>query len=228
MIQLVNLSKKYGTNEVLKAITLKFEAGIVYGIVGQNGAGKTTLFQCMAGLESYSGTIETVSKTALKNTLGYLQTDPFFFDYCTGREYIQLLGNARGIAEIDFAACNIFQLPLNEYAINYSTGMKKKLALTAILVQQNQAFILDEPFNGVDLEGNILLVGTIQKLKAMGKTVLISSHIFSTIKETCDVVIHLEQGTISGIYSKNEFAQLEQQMQAAILGKDTQIFDFLH
>mgnify|MGYP003413132737 FL=1 len=73
MIEVSNLSKHYGTNEVLKNINIKFDKGKVYGIVGENGAGKTTLFRCIAGLENYEGEILSDLKP-LKNHLGLLLT----------------------------------------------------------------------------------------------------------------------------------------------------------
>ena len=94
MIRISRLNKSYGKNEVLKNITLEFSKGNVYGVVGENGAGKTTLFKCIAGLESYNG--EIISEiNPLKNHLGLLLTDPFFFSKITGKEYIRLLCNAR-------------------------------------------------------------------------------------------------------------------------------------
>ena len=78
MIKINGLSKSFGNNEVLKNISMEFSKGKAYGIVGENGAGKTTLFRCIAGLESYNG--EIISDfTPLKNHLGFLLTDPFFF-----------------------------------------------------------------------------------------------------------------------------------------------------
>src|SRR5665213_1033192 len=141
MISVRNLFKKYGTNEVLKNVNVQFDKGNVYGIVGENGAGKTTLFRCIAGLENYEGEVISDLKP-LKNHLGLLLTDPYFFQKITGAEYIRLLCNARNTKIADIESRNIFDLPLNQYASVYSTGMKKKLAITAILLQGNQYFIL--------------------------------------------------------------------------------------
>ena len=96
MIEIKNLSKSFGNKQVLNNINMQFEHGKVYGIVGENGAGKTTLFRCIAGLEDFEGEIQA-SKSPLKNHLGLLFTDPFFFPKLTGKEYIQLLCNAREI-----------------------------------------------------------------------------------------------------------------------------------
>lgn len=216
MILVEKLYKSYGSNEVLKDINIRFDEGKVIGIVGENGSGKTTLFRCIAGLEKYTGLVSSDSD-ALKNKLGFLQTEPFFFSKITGNEYIQLLCNARKIKVNNIDNRNIFELPLNQYASTYSTGMKKKLALTAILMQKNDYFILDEPFNGVDIQSNIIISEIINKLKTLNKTVIISSHIFSTLSETCDEIHLLKDGKFTKSVSKEQFADLENEMKEITL-----------
>lgn len=217
MIKMNDLSKVFGDKEVLKNVSMEFYKGNVYGIVGENGAGKTTLFRCIAGLESYSGEIIS-DVTPLKNHLGLLLTDPFFFTMITGREYIRLLCNARGKTNLDIDSKNIFDLPLHQYASTYSTGMKKKLAITAILLQENEYFILDEPFNGVDIQSNIILTEIILKLKELNKIVIISSHIFSTLSETCDEIHLLRKGEQIKSVQKSGFKNLEQEMKEMTIG----------
>ena len=138
MIKIEKISKFYGKKQVLNSIDLEFKKGKIYGIVGENGAGKTTLFRCISGLENYKGNVTSDFKK-LNDHLGLLLTEPFFFSKITGKEYIQFLANARQIKQSNIEDKNIFDLPLNQYAANYSTGMKKKLALTAILLQENDA-----------------------------------------------------------------------------------------
>lgn len=217
MIKVESLSKHYGKNHVLKDVNLLFEQGKVYGIVGENGSGKTTLFRCIAGLENYEGLI-TSGIEILKDHLGLLLTEPFFFARITGKEYIQLLCNARKIDAGNIDERNVFDLPLNKYASTYSTGMKKKLALTAMLMQENKYFILDEPFNGVDIQSNIVITDIIHKLKELGKTVIISSHIFSTLKDTCDEIHLLKEGSFVKRVEQGEFDELEAEMKEFSIG----------
>lgn len=219
MIRISNLSKSFGNKEILKEITMTFNPGKVYGIVGKNGTGKTTLFRCIAGLEHYKGIINS-EHSPLKNHLGLLTSDPYYLPKMTGEEYIYLLTDARQIKIRNLKERNIFQLPLKEYVSNYSTGMKKKLALTAVLFQNNHYLILDEPYNGIDLESSIMLNHIIHRLKETGKTILISSHIFSTLKECCDQILLLEEGQISKIVEKGNFEELEEEMKGKILQKD--------
>jgi len=218
MIKIEALSKSFGNKEVLSNINITFEKGNVYGIVGENGSGKTTLFRCITGIEQYGGTV-TSAMLPLKDHIGYLQTEIFFFSKITGREYIQLLCNARGKSTGNIDSKNIFELPLDQYASTYSTGMKKKLALTAILFQENQYYILDEPFNGVDIQSNIIILEILKELKKKGKTLIISSHIFSTLSDICDEIHLLQHGQFTRKVYRKEFENLEQEMKAMFIGK---------
>ena len=217
MIKTEKLSKFYGKKQVLNSIDLEFKKGKIYGIVGENGAGKTTLFRCLSGLENYKGTI-TSDFTKLKDHLGLLLTEPFFFSKITGKEYIRLLANARQMKLTNIEEKNIFDLPLNQYASTYSTGMKKKLALTAILLQQNDIFILDEPFNGVDIQSNLIITEIIKKFKKLEKTVIISSHIFSTLADTCDEIYLMKNGEIIKKVEQVDFNKLENEMKEFTIG----------
>lgn len=216
MIRIQNLCKTYGTTLVLDAINIHFDTGKIYGIIGENGAGKTTLFRCIAGLETYNGNISS-DKQPLKNHLGFLMTEPFIFSKITGYEYINLLTTARQCTT-DIAKNNIFDLPLHHYATTYSTGMKKKLALTAVLLQSNSYFTLDEPFSGVDIQSNAIITQLIHKLKSLGKTVLISSHIFTTLQDTCDEIFVLEKGKITKKVLKNDFVALGVELKDSAVG----------
>ncbi|MBR4323887.1 MAG: ATP-binding cassette domain-containing protein, partial [Bacteroidales bacterium] len=188
MIKIVDLHKSYGSKSVLRGINAEFQSGKTYGIIGENGAGKTTLFRCIAGLERFDGTIIS-DLQPLKNHLGLLFAEPYFFDKITGEEYIRLLCYARHKRIDNIADKNIFDLPLSQYVTTYSTGMKKKLALLAVLLQGNEFFVLDEPYNGIDINGSIALTEILLKLKELNKTVIISSHIFSTLSDTCDEIL---------------------------------------
>jgi len=211
MIQIQSLHKSYGKKDVLKGINLTFERGKVNGIVGENGAGKTTLFRCFTGLESYDGSIE-FEKGLSKNNIGFLPTTPYMLSKITGLEYLQLMCNARNIQISNIEDQNPFELPLDNFADQYSTGMKKKLALTAIFFQKNEVFLFDEPFNGLDLQSNMLLKDIILKLRSLNKIVIVSSHIFSALGEICDQMHHLKEGKIVDSAAKPDFGRIENNM----------------
>ncbi len=217
MLQLQSLSKHFGANHVLRGINASFTGGQVYGIIGENGAGKTTLFRCIAGLHSYAGEVIGPGDN-FRHRLGFLQTNNYFFPKMTGREYLRLLCQARQVPDDNLDERNVFDLPLDDYAETYSTGMQKKLALLGMLFQGNDILILDEPFNGVDIQSNILITAIIRELKAKGKLVLISSHIFSTLSATCDEIYLLREGDFARRVSPADYAELEQEMEDVTVG----------
>lgn len=219
MIRIQGLSKSYGGKTVLRNIDTFFKTGMVYGIVGRNGAGKTTFFKCIAGLETFAGAIEADVKP-LKNHLGYLEAEPYFLPKITGEEYLYLLSEARGKKIRNLEERNIFELPLKRYITAYSSGMRKKLAIMAVLLPDNDYFILDEPYNGLDLQSCILLAEIIKRLKTLNKLVLISSHIFSTLEESCDEILLLEDGHFTVSATREKFIGLKEQISATLLHKN--------
>lgn len=224
MLSITNLSKKFGNKTILDDISIEFEAGKIYGIVGENGAGKTTLFRCITHLETFTGEINSTIKP-LRQHLGYIMAENYFLPKITGEEYIRLLLEARGFKNIDIKSKNIFELPLQDYVESYSTGMKKKLIITATLLQNNSFIIMDEPFNGLDLSSSIVLTEILKILKSKGKTVILSSHIFASLMESCDVLLKLEHGKLSEPITKDKFQELEDELKSKLLPDN--IADFI-
>ena len=164
LIYIKELSKAYGKTRVLDNLSVSYESGKIYGLVGENGAGKTTLFNCIMGVIDYDGEIRKSSNMAV----GYMPAESFFYSLITGKEYLEFCVKAKGKkmdAEAIDSLNKAFQLPLERFASDYSTGMKKKLALMSLLLQDNDLYILDEPFNGVDLYGCIQLKRIIRVMR---------------------------------------------------------------
>ena len=212
MLIIENLSKNYGKHQILNEINLTLKKGEIHGLVGDNGAGKSTLFRCISGIESFGGSVK-YDDGILKNKTGFLPTMPFFFSNMSGREYLQLLCNARNISAKNLDDFNLFELPLNQFAETYSTGMRKKLAISGMLLQKNDVFILDEPFDGVDISGNILINEILLKLKGLNKIIIMTSHIFSILQNSCDFLHYLKDGKIKISLTRGNFEQLEKEMQ---------------
>ncbi len=208
MIEIKNLSKSFGNNLVLDNINMSFDTGCIYGIMGENGAGKTTLFQCVLNFINYKGNVLFPDHI----TIGYLPDTPFFYSFVTGREFIVFFIKSRNKnAKIDDIneLNNKFALPLDEYASSYSMGMKKKLYLMALILQKSDFYILDEPFNGLDLAGTIILKQWVKVLKSEGKTIFFSSHIISVMTDVCDKIYFLHKGKIKHIYGNQSAAEIE-------------------
>jgi ABC-2 type transport system ATP-binding protein len=216
MIEVKNLSKNFGKQKVLLDINIQVKPGKVTAIVGENGAGKSTLFKCLAGLEQAKGSIN-LGPNLTKKQIGFLPTNPEFLSKITAQEYLQFVCNARGVKVKNIRSKNIFDLPLNRYASDFSTGMKKKLALTSLLLVENDFFILDEPFNGLDLQSNILFFEILDRLKQKGKTILLSSHIFNSIHETSDYLYYLKGGKIESEGNKDKFKEIETLIKSTII-----------
>ncbi len=210
MVVIENLCVSYGDHQVLDNLSLTLSENYVHGLVGMNGAGKTTLLNAMAGFISInSGTILTQGMPLQRVNLSFLETENFFYSNITGREYLGLFKAPPGSSDID-EWNRLFNLPLNQLIEGYSSGMKRKLALAAVLRQDRKLVILDEPFNGLDLESSRLLSLIIGRLKERGTLVLVTSHILESLTGICDYIHLLRNGKIVFSRDKGNFNNLEQ------------------
>ncbi|WP_375561856.1 ATP-binding cassette domain-containing protein [Bernardetia sp. OM2101] len=213
-LELKNIEFSYSksSKNILNDFSLATKKGTIHGILGDNGAGKTTLFNLIFGfLKPKKGEI----KIKKSKNIAFLQTENYFYPYTTGLEHLLLSveftnENQQVIHQRINDWNELFELPLQDFAQNYSTGMKRKLSLLSILLLDKEIIILDEPFNGLDLQTSEIVHLIIQKLKKTGKTILLSSHILETIVRHADEVSFLEKGKILHSYSKNEFKELNE------------------
>jgi ABC-2 type transport system ATP-binding protein len=222
MLEILDLHKAYGSHEVLRGVNLTLRPGTIHGLVGANGAGKTTLINCLYGLEGgFTGTVRTEQAAQLvRDSTGLVPYEPYFYPRLTGREYVEFCLQARRRLVPDLRGWNeILELPLDQYASEYSAGMKKKLALLAVLVQDFAYLILDEPFNGLDLEANLLLKEILRQLRERGTGILLTSHILGTLTEIADEATVLAEGRVQRHYQAAEFGTLEADLLAALHGE---------
>ncbi len=211
LLELKDFHFAWGKTPVLKGVSLRIEKGTVQGILGANGAGKTTLFDTLFEMHRFENTIDFPQNLPARTA--YLPTHHFFYAYMTGAEYLRIV--SPGTSRQQIAEWNaLFELPLDQYAQHYSTGMQKKLALLGVLLQDKDFLLLDEPFNGLDLSACELLKTIILRLRAQGKTILLSSHIYETLTGCCDHIAVLEEGRIWGNFSREEYPLLTQKIAA--------------
>jgi len=212
MINIQNLSFSFSDHKVLDDITIDFQQNQVYGIVGLNGAGKTTFFNVLSTtLKTQTGQINLHGKTITNKDVAYLETVNFFYSRITGNEYLKIFKQTNpGFNLISLQ--EFMKLPLNDLIETYSTGMKKKLALLGVLKQDKQLFLLDEPFNGLDLETNKILELIITTLKEKGKTVFVSSHIIDPLLTVCDQIHYLDNGKFAKSFDKDNFHHIEDEL----------------
>jgi len=174
----------------------------IFGFLGPNGAGKTTTIKMLAGLIFPTGGAasmfgERVPSVAAKRRLGFLPENPYFYDYLTGEELLDLMGRlfglhraerrkrARALLErVGLGRAGALSLPLRKY----SKGMLQRLGLAQALVNDPELVILDEPMSGLDPIGRKEIRDLIRELRTEGKTVLFSTHILSDVELICDRV----------------------------------------
>jgi ABC-2 type transport system ATP-binding protein len=211
MITIRNLTVSYTKDKkVIENLSLSLDSGLIHGIVGLNGAGKTTLLNTLFGLKkSDAGTIAFDNQKINKKSVAYLVTENFFYSNITGKEYLSLFRNR----EFDTDKWNkLFSLPLDEIIDGYSSGMKKKLALFGILKQDKPLMILDEPFNGLDIETCRIIRMILLRLKEKNKTIIITSHIIETLTNLCDFIHYLESGQINFTRDQSGFSEFEREV----------------
>jgi len=226
MIFIKKLSFSYKKSHiVLGDLSLQLQDHFIHGIVGLNGSGKTTLLNSIFGLlKPDNGEIIYKNKTISKKDISYLPTENFFYSHITGREYLSVFQNN----EFDTNSWNsLFLLPLDDVIDSYSTGMKKKLALMGILKIDKPIMILDEPFNGLDIETSRIIRSILLKLKDKGKTIIVTSHIIETLTNMCDNIHYLEDGKIKYSKEKNEFEEFEKEIFSSIENKNKGLIDEL-
>lgn len=212
MLNIRNLKAGYNQTLVLDGLNLNCQAGQIHGILGMNGAGKTTLFRSIYGfLKPVGGELSFNDQPLSFKDIGYLETENYFYPFIKAYEYLQVLATNTDEALIH-KWNNLFDLPLDELVDNYSTGMKKKLAFMGILLLGRPILILDEPFNGVDIESNEKIIQILERLRASNKTILISSHIIQSLTKLSDTINYLNNAQIEKTYQRSEFGILEDKL----------------
>lgn len=208
MLDITNLRAGYPGKTVLQDTCLQIPEGDLHGLVGRNGAGKTTLLQTLFSLiKPQGGTLFWRSQPLHRRVVGYLETDPFFYSGITAREHLSLFGKT---AFDDDAWAALLQLPLDELVEHFSTGMRKKLALLTLVKTDKPLLLLDEPFNGLDLESQYLLRDILIRLKKQGKTMLVTSHILESLTPVCDAIHFLAEGKVQKTVLPKDFQTFSQ------------------
>ncbi|MBK8515092.1 MAG: ATP-binding cassette domain-containing protein [Saprospiraceae bacterium] len=213
MLNIENLSFSFGNKTIFSDISLRFNENQVTGLVGKNGVGKTTLFRIITGIYKMQKGIITLNGRKLSpSEISFMPTEPFFYPYMKGKEYLEIVASLPRELSEAVRYSQILDLPLDELVDNYSTGMRKKLAFSALFSLDKPVIILDEPYNGVDLEGNEIIQHII-KSNGNEKAVLFSSHILSTITNISDSVYHICDWSDITQYLSADFVSLEQKLQ---------------
>lgn len=210
MIEIRDLTKRYGSFTALDHLNLSLEEGVVFGFVGANGAGKSTTFSILATLLSpTSGDALINGKSIVKEPkevrkqIGYMPDFFGVYDQLKVDEYLDFYGASYGIqlAERQVLIPQLLELvnltnKRYEYVDLLSRGMKQRLCLARALIHDPKVLILDEPASGLDPRARVEMRDILRNLKSMGKTILISSHILPELAEMCDEIGVIDNGKL--------------------------------
>jgi ABC-2 type transport system ATP-binding protein len=210
LVLVESVTKSFGDKIALNDISFSVPAGQICGLLGPNGAGKTTLFRLLMGiLKATKGRLVIDGRDAfedrveVKRLIGFLPDEPAFYSYLSGREVLELSAAMHGLdprVTMDQMAPVIARLRLaediNNYAEDYSRGMKKKLGLLLAMIHQPKLLVLDEPTNGLDVESTHLFYDLILDQSRQGITVLFSTHLMDHVAKLCSHAVIINEGTV--------------------------------
>jgi ABC-2 type transport system ATP-binding protein len=221
IISIHNLSKFYGSKQVLNEISIDILPGQVIGYIGPNGAGKSTTVKILCGLISdYSGqvTIKGIdikqNPVAVKSLIGYVPEIAELYDVLTPNEFLKLMGSlynlpAQAVMERAGRMLDAFGLAGNkdQRMDTFSKGMKQKVLITSGLLHNPDIIILDEPLSGLDANSVIIVKELISKLAESGKTIFYCSHMMDIVEKVSDRIILINEGKVVADGSFEELKQ---------------------
>ncbi len=210
MIEIRNLTKKYGAFTAVDDISLSVSPGEIYGFLGPNGAGKTTTIRILAGLSlPTSGVVRIAGHDVgsdgarTKSIVGYVPDRPYLYEKLTGRELLQFVVNLYGR---EWRDCEARAMDLLRYfdiadwtdarIENLSHGMKQKLVIVAALVHDPSVLVIDEPMVGLDALAQKQVKTLLRRLVTEQKTIFLTTHTMSVAEAVCDRIGILHRGKI--------------------------------
>jgi ABC-2 type transport system ATP-binding protein len=230
VIEVRGLSKSYMGFSAVRAVTFNVSPGAVFGFIGPNGAGKTTTIRILATLlEPSSGSvtvdgIDVVDEPEkVRRIIGYMPDDFGVYEGITVQEYLDFFAAAYGlsrkqrtrtIADV-MSLTDLGQLE-KKLVADLSKGMRQRLCLAKTLVHDPKVLILDEPANGLDPRARVELRVLLKELAAMGKTIVISSHILTELSDVCTEVGIIERGEL---LASGTVAQVEARVREIAAGE---------
>jgi ABC-2 type transport system ATP-binding protein len=210
MLELRSVTKRYPGTTAVKDVSFVARAGEVTGYLGPNGSGKSTTLKMITGLiEPTEGQIlfqgEPIDRDriAYRQRLGYVPEEPQLYPHLTGAEYLEMVGQLRGLPQQQLTEkvegfLRLLSLFEDRYVpiSSYSKGMRQKVLLAAALLHNPELVLLDEPFSGLDVNSALVLRDLIRELAVRGKVVLFSSHELETVERVCSRVVILHKGRV--------------------------------
>jgi len=218
LVEIDRLSKRFGDFDAVSDFSLQVGAGELFALLGPNGAGKTTTIRMLMGiLQPSSGSARICGRNCFSDRVdvmrlvGYLPDEPVFYDYLRAGELIRFVGEMHGFSKTEIARRTdglLQRLELadavNEFAVNYSKGMKKKLALVCAMLHDPALLILDEPTNGLDPFATRTLHEIMREKVADGTTVFFSTHLLDQAEKLCSRMAIIHRGRLAAAGSLGE------------------------
>ena len=213
-LQIENLSKSYGTKEVLKDINFTFESGKIYGLIGRNGVGKTTFFNCLNNdISVDSGKfylVDSEIKLELRtNDIGYVVSTPIVPEFLTAREFLQFfidinkdkIDDVKSIEEY-FKMVQIEEVDWDKLLKDYSHGMKNKMQILINIIAKPKVILLDEPLTSLDIVVQEEMKKLFRTLKKE-HIIIFSTHILELAMDLCDEIVILNNKELELIEKNN-------------------------
>jgi ABC-2 type transport system ATP-binding protein len=210
MLEARNLGKFYAGIPAVKDVNFTVARGQVLGLLGPNGSGKSTtvsmitsLLEPTTGQALLDGVSINVAPLEYKAKVGYVPEEAHLYTYLTGPEYLELIGQLRGLEprvlrdKID-AFLEVFDLQDDRYATMaaYSKGMRQKILISAALLHDPEIVVLDEPNSGLDVTSTLILRSLVQELSAAGKIIIYSSHVLEIVERVATDVLILHESRV--------------------------------
>jgi ABC-type multidrug transport system, ATPase component len=213
ILRVDHLTKDFGFNKGVFDVSFEIEAGEVFGFLGPNGAGKTTTIRHILGFSkpqrgstSVLGMNSWTQQEKIQRTLGYLPGEIAFPDEMTGIQLINQIAAMRGLKDMSRADALIkrFELDPSGGLKRMSKGMKQKVGIVCAFMHDPGVLVLDEPTNGLDPLMQSIFIDLIMEEKQAGKTILLSSHMFEEVEDTCDRIAIIKQGKLVTIVDPDD------------------------
>ena len=209
-IETSGLKKTFGDIAAVNGLDLQVRTGTLFGFLGPNGAGKSTTIKVLTGLLAQTAGRATVlghdigkEPVEVKRKIGVVPEELVLFDRLTGEEYLRFIGRMYGLAAGDIRSrtaelLELMELPTDrkKLIVDYSHGMKKKLAFSAAVIHQPQLLFLDEPFEGIDAVASRMIKDLMRALLAKGVTIFLTSHILEIVEKLCSDIAIIHQGKL--------------------------------
>jgi ABC-2 type transport system ATP-binding protein len=210
MIELKNLTKRFGNIVAVNRLNLSVSKGEIFGFIGPNGAGKTTTLRMMGGVlapTEGSVMIEGINlkeePEKAKKKIGFIPDRPFLYEKLTGMEFLRFTADLFGIEEGLFYEKSekiLKQFSLydwaNELIESYSHGMKQRLIISAAILHDPQVIVVDEPMVGLDPAGIRMVKGLLRDLAKKGTTIFMSTHTLAFAEDVCDRIGIIHKGLL--------------------------------